>query len=144
MKIFIFLIFVCFLLNCDNQTLEYSCNSKLKDKPLSQIRNCLQGKWKYVYATGGLTGNAKFYYNDCCFIEFKSSDSLIITNTSTVRRSKIEWLEITDQFNERTFQMKYPYNQGYYTRGVWGIQNDTLTLYDIANDGYGYILARSN
>jgi hypothetical protein len=48
-------------------------NITLYNQPLEVIQKYIQGRWKFVYAKGGIAGNNVFYC-DSCFVVFTSDN----------------------------------------------------------------------
>jgi len=128
---------------CTDSDPVYSCDGLLKDKPLANIQTCVRANWQLHYKKGGITGNLKQAFTDT-YLDIRQNDSVYFTYEGTlVAKSVITWKNITDVQGSKTFIMTFSDNSGYpYSWGVWGIENDTLTMYDNANDGFGYALTK--
>ena len=79
MKTILFAFRLCFFLasalcvsRCkkDNSTPIDRLNIVLYDKPLSVIRQHIQGKWQLIYGKGGIATNTQYYYNNFWELQF--------------------------------------------------------------------------
>jgi hypothetical protein len=121
-------------------------NVILYDKPLSIIQECIQGKWKLIYAKGGFTGNYIQYFHDE-FWKFKNNNIVIIDSGSIYIDTTIKWKYDPLNFiaGENTYTINYyDRNSVPYKYYVEGIKNDTLTIADYGYDGMGYFFIKSN
>ena len=118
-------------------------NIKLKDKPLSDIKANIQGKWQLLYIRGGLCGTcsqkreSEFYefINDNITWEIKG---VIIADTTVV------WVN-NNVFGDTSWTMEYhdkKMSPGFLTPD--GIYNDTLVLYQKGPDGLYFHLITSH
>lgn len=119
---------------------------KLKDKPLSEIKAAIQGKWQLHYSYGGITGNIRQNYTNS-FIEFKPTDSIYWNdNNNLIVADKIQWNRRRDMIGDSTYIMSFCEIRGNicypYSWGVQSIRNDTLILYDDATDPDSYYLTK--
>tara|TARA_R110002020_G_scaffold454870_1_gene670849 strand:- start:4 stop:441 length:438 start_codon:yes stop_codon:yes gene_type:complete len=138
-RIFSF-IFLVLLSSCKEEFPE--CQGTLKTKSLVQIQNCIEGNWKFLYSTGGFTGQSRIEYENST-IEFRSNATIFWVNEGDVVSDEpIEWSYMEDQLNEFTHIMKYTRTG---VPGSWGFQEirkDTLIIYDVGNDGFIHVLKK--
>ncbi|MBS1682572.1 MAG: hypothetical protein JST48_12740 [Bacteroidetes bacterium] len=120
-----------------------SSNIILHDKSLDVIRVNVQGKWKLLYAQGGLSwGTYPAKYN--AFMDI-AGDHIVAGNDSlgvTVDTSIVWKKELYNPPSEYTYLMGTPgppgYPGGLIYKVVDRIKNDTLIIIDDAFDGYYY------
>lgn len=110
----------------------------LKDQPLDIIRSAISGKWQLHYSYGGITGHIRMDYPNS-FIDFGSGDSVSRTRDGVLyEQTPITWIKVVDLLGDSAYIIK-PYGWG-----VWGIRNDTLSLYDNSPDGMSHFLTRAD
>lgn len=139
-----FLFLFCFF-QCRKNTEERK-NIWLKDKPLSEIKAAIKGKWQLHYSYGGITGHIRQNHTNS-FIEFTATDSIYWNdNNQRIVADILKWNKRRDVVGDDTYIMSfcemrssvcYPY-----AWGVEQIHNDTLILYDDATDAMGHYLTR--
>lgn len=124
-----------------------SSNIVLYNKPLNTIKKYILGKWKFMYAKGGISSNTT-YFCDTCFIEF-TSDNKIISNSIviTTDTTTIQWVRDFGTYtnNELTYLMTFKDVQG--VPWVWVIEriiNDTLIYHDNSSDAIFYHYIKIN
>jgi hypothetical protein len=146
MQLFYFIktpLLLLILWSCNKDKTDFS-NITLKDKPLSQIKTAIRGKWQLHYSYGGITGNIRHNYTSS-FLEFKANDSLYWDdNNNRIVADRITWENKTDVIGDKTYIMSFCEMRSSvcysYSWGVQGIRNDTLILYDNATDpDYHYL-----
>jgi hypothetical protein len=113
----------------------------LYNKPLDTIQSYTFGRWQLVASGGGISGKDNHTYSDE-FIEFKP-DSLLFSNSKGVvlKASSISWVRSLGLLGDSTYILTN-WDQGIIW-GIYGISNDTLTIYDNHPDGYTYALIRT-
>lgn len=111
-------------------------NIQLRDKPLSEIREAIQGKWQFHYAYGGFTGHYRYNYINSFItfhhdhVTFRNGNTDEFTDTITY------WKRIKDIFGDSTYLMTIN-GQGWIVDGIY---SDTLVLIDNAYDGMAHFL----
>ncbi len=146
-KLCFFLIISLCVISCKkNNTIPVDrLNIVLYDKPLSVIRQYIQGKWQLIYGKGGIATTTQYYYNN--FWEF-NDDSLRILGDNNVRvDTAIHWIYNLGTFTngDSTYIMNFRDKLGYiYDYVVDQIYNDTLILHEDASDAYFYHFIKSN
>jgi len=154
MKPILFVFKLCFFLTTSlcvirckkNNTIPVDrLNIVLYDKPLSVIRQYIQGKWQLIYGKGGIATTTQYYYNN--FWEF-NDDCLRILGDNNVRvDTAIHWIYNLGTFTngDSTYIMNFRDKLGYiYDYVVDQIYNDTLILHEDASDAYFYHFIKSN
>jgi|GEM_PF-4858737 len=128
------------LVSCKEEFPE--CQGALKTRSLVQIQICIEGKWRFLYSTGGFTGQSRIEYENS-FIEFRRNATLFwIHEGEVVSDGPVDWAYMEDQLNESTHIMKFS-RMG--VLGSWGFQEirkDTLIIYDVGNDGFIHVLKK--
>jgi hypothetical protein len=116
-------------------------NIVLYDKTLEIIQENIQGKWKLMYAEGGICGTC---INACekCTVEF-TSDNRFITNSFIITSdtSKIKWVRDAGEYlnGDSTFIMKVFEVHGIPCEFVIdSIYNNILIYHDNASDPMFY------
>jgi len=98
------------------------------------------GKWELIYAKGGFTGNLVQYYHDE-YWQFNNDNLEIIDSGAVYINTSIDWKYEPLFFlpGQNTYTLNYKNRDNapckFY---VEGIKNDTLTIVDYAQDGFGY------
>lgn len=109
------------------------------DQPLSIVKAHVNGRWQFIYAYGGFTGNYRYDYVNA-YLEFYG-DSIVQRSHDTITYStKIEWKKITDIRGRQAYYMYFTGGGGYI---VDEIKNGELILLDNANDGMAHYLRRA-
>jgi hypothetical protein len=128
------------LFSCKEEFLE--CQGALKTRSLVQIQNCIEGNWRFLYSTGGFTGQSRIDYENS-FIEFRSNATIFwVHEGEVVSEGHVDWSCMEDQFNESTHTMKFSRMS---VPGSWGFQEirkDTLIIYDFGDDGFIHVLKK--
>ncbi|HYG01556.1 MAG TPA: hypothetical protein VD927_03875 [Chryseosolibacter sp.] len=131
------------LTNCKDEDPD-PCTGYFYDKPLENVKHCLQGKWQMHYYIFGFTFE-RIPLEDYYFTITKS-DSVIFEKAQVVIRDKIKWSPITDMRGNKTYTLEFDYfGDGIYRYqfAVEGIHaGDTLVLFENAADGNGYFFTR--
>lgn len=143
---FLFIVCLCFS-NCkkNKEPIDKS-NIVLYDKPLSVIKECIQGKWQLIYGKGGFASNTIQYYHNN-FWEFNNNKIRIIDSSNTVADTTIRWVYDRGTFTngDYTYVMNFYDKRGYiYDYVVDQIYDDTLILHIQASDAVFYHFIKSN
>ncbi|MFT3950038.1 MAG: hypothetical protein QM763_23935 [Agriterribacter sp.] len=120
-------------------------NVVLYDKPLSVIRQHIQGKWQLIYGKGGIATTTQYY--DETFWEFNADSLRILKHNNAYLDTVIHWDYDLGTFTngDSTYIMNFNDKLGYiYNYIVDKIYNDTLIVHDYAVDAYFYRLIKSN
>jgi hypothetical protein len=116
---------------------------ELKSLPLIQIKGYLLGKWKLIYAFGGISGHVQIDYPDS-YVDFSTVDFISWTRDGAAfAQSPLTWVPTKDIFAVNTNVMQFKnLKSELYTWGAERIRNDTLVLYDNDYDGFRYFLVK--
>ena len=121
-------------------------NIVLYDKPLSVIRQHIQGKWELIYGKGGFVANNIQYFRNN-FWEFNDDSVKISDNSSVYANTSMHWnYDLGTYTNgDSTYLMKFYDKESVpWVYVVERIYNDTLILHDNASDAYFYHFIKSN
>lgn len=120
----------------------FQCELFLREKALNQIRHCIKGSWTLHYRFGGFSGSEKTYYSPKPMVNFMENDSIkYFNNGSYLVKDRINW---SYDSHWHTYAMSFKYSNGFpWDWGVEQIRQDTLVLFDLADDGYGYYLTKN-
>ena len=129
------------LSNCRKEPL----NIILYDKSPSTIEKYIQGKWRLVYAKGGICSICTFPCNDC-YVQFTSDNRINSTGFYTTSdTTSIHWIKDKGLYlmGDSTYLLSFTDSKG----GPWllvvdQIYYDTLILYDNAYDRMFYYHVR--
>jgi hypothetical protein len=128
------LLFPALLFACKKE----SENITFGEQPLSVVKSYVSGRWKFIYAYGGFTGNYRYDYVNA-YLEFYG-DSIVQRSHDTIAiATKIEWKTITDIRGKQAYYMQFKGGGGYV---VDEIKNGELILFDNAYDGMAHYLHR--
>jgi hypothetical protein len=120
-------------------------NIVLYDKPLSVIRQHIQGRWQLIYGKGGIATTTQYYHNT--FWEFNDDSVEVSDNGSVYANTIMHWnYDLGTYTNgDSTFLMKFYDKESVpWVYVVERIYNDTLILHDHASDAYFYHFIKSN
>lgn len=116
----------------------------LYNKPLSTIKQYVQGNWKIVYEYGGLCGNCKFTYNSY-FIDITSNNKFVSNSfLYTYDTTTIYWVKALDIYTlDSTYLMTFrDIHDVPWKFVIQQIYNDTLIFYDSGYDALYYHCVR--
>jgi len=121
-------------------------NITLYDKPLETIQHYIHGKWKLVYAKGGICSTCIDYCNNCS-VEF-TMDNKFISNTYAITSdtTTIQWIRDMGIYtnNDSTYLMTFKDKQGVpWVYVIERIYNDTLIYHDNSVDAMFYHFIKS-
>jgi hypothetical protein len=148
---FIFLLsffLFCYFFQCKKDDKQVNpVNIVLYNQPLDTIQHYILGKWKLVYTGREGCSGCKYYCNSC-FIEFTSTNRVLVPRndgTFTVDTT-IEWIrDIGTYINDSTYLMKFYNKDGYpYTYVIDRIYYDTLEYHDYGSDPFFYHNIKQN
>ena len=119
----------------------------LYNKPLDTIQHYTKGKWKLVYAKGGICGTC-LHFCDNCYVEFTSNNKFIsntfaITNDTTT----IHWVRDIGTWinNDSTYLMTIRDKDDVpWVYVIDQIYNDTLIYHDNSDDAVFYHFIKLN
>jgi len=122
-------------------------NIVLYDKPLDTIRHYIQGRWKLVYAKGGICGTCVQHCVNCS-IEFTSNNKVISHSIEiTTDTTTIHWVRDIGTYtnNDSTYLMTFKDIQGVpWNFVIEQIYYDTLIYHDNSSDAVFYHCLKSN
>ncbi len=147
---FCYLFLLILILSCFTQCKKEDTptNIILYNKPLKTIQSYIKGKWKLVYAKGGICGTC-LHYCDNCYVEFTSNNKVLVPDgdgtylTDTI----IEWVRDIGTYtnNDSTYLMKFYDKYGYPNIYVIEqIKHDTLIYHDNSSDAVFYHFIKLN
>lgn len=115
-------------------------NIVLYNKPLPVIQCAIRGKWKLVYAKGGIASNNVQYFDDIFWRFYQDNKIMEFYNDTITLNTTIYWhKELGSYAGNTTFIMKFFDKYGYPNIFVVDrIVNDTLILHDNAFDAVFY------
>lgn len=156
MKLLLLAIKLCFVLmiigcftSCKKNSIP-GVNIVLYNKPLSGIREHIQGEWRLQYEKGGICSTCKNDFSNTSFIwEFGTNDKVKLTYKGSVfTDTTIKWTKDLVYFTngDSTYVMEFYDKRGLpFTHVVDRIYNDTLILFDAYSlDAVYYYLVKSN
>lgn len=148
-KLFLVLMLISCFSNCRKSNVP-SVNIVLYNKPLSEIRENIQGKWKLQYGKGGICSTCKSDFSNQRYLwEFSMNDKINRTyNDSVYTDAPIQWTKDLVYYTngDSTYVMNFYDNRRYpYNYVVDRIYNDTLILFDAYSiDAVYYYFVKSN
>ena len=143
LKCWLYIFLVLQLFSCKRESIisEPKINITLWNKPLSTIRNNIQGDWNFIKYTGGFADVVQYVNNGELYI---SGDTVRwwMENHTLEADTIITWIRAkSGYFSDSTYLMYFPsiVGNGYMTRWtVNEIKNDTLITQDDAFDAAFY------
>jgi len=132
-------ILLCCVIQCKKDA---PLNIVLYNQPLKTIQHYIQGKWRLVYGKGGISSNTMIYC-DKCFIEFTSTNRVLVPNEdgTFLTDTTIQWIRDigTYTYGDSTYLMKFYDKYGYPNIYVIDkIYYDTLIYHDNSADPVFY------
>jgi hypothetical protein len=144
--VFLALLFIAmssYFLQCKKSTgarpvITDSSNITLYDKPLSVIQSFTQGSWKLQYIKGGFVANFVYYPTDSTFNLYSilGPTRIIFKNAARVTLdTTITWIYIPYRVDSSYVIAFHDYGGVPYTLGALKMVDDTLVLFQPADDG---------
>ncbi|MDH6358386.1 hypothetical protein [Parabacteroides sp. PF5-9] len=128
-------LFILCLSGCGQKTVKEKVNTTLYDKPLSEIKSHIAGKWQLVHSKNG----REFSNYENTFITFKGDD-YIWTENKEKESGLLNWRKAPTGNGYDAYVMDAFYAE--YPAYPLALKGDTLYIQDITETRYKYTLIR--